>query len=161
MACGLQKERTRLVPVTVLVALIILAAMVASCGGSTLPATSNGTTSAASSVTSSSLSPSGTVATVTPASTSATSSSASSTVTTLAAAGSGDGKALFASTCTTCHGTDLKGAVGPKLAGRFSEPDLGYIQTHIKFGGTRMPAFGGRLSDDEIVAISRYVVTVK
>ena len=79
---------------------------------------------------------------------------------TTAASGTADGKALYTANCVRCHGADLAGGVGPKISGH-SEIDRTRIQTHIKSGGTIMPAFGGKFTDAQIVAIADYVISVK
>lgn len=81
----------------------------------------------------------------------------------LASAGA-DGDAVFKSRCTPCHGSDGKGnsAIGtpdftsPKTQSDISDP--GIIDT-ITNGrkGTIMPAWKGKLSDEEIAAVAAYV----
>lgn len=92
-----------------------------------------------------------------------------------------DGSAIFANNCAACHGASGQGGVGPKLAGgeaKLTFPDeadhLDWIKTgsgphkgqpygdpnrpggqHVATSGG-MPAFQGRLSDDEIQAVADY-----
>lgn len=101
----------------------------------------------------------GTAAPVT-AMTSGPTATSGGSVTTTATSGAAEGKALFTANCVRCHGADLAGGVGPKISGR-SEADRSGIQTKIKSGGTIMPGFGGKLTDDQIVAIATYVISVK
>ena len=133
-------------PALALLLLVVIAA-VSACGATTPPvtaATSGPTATSGASATS------GSGATVT------SGGSASTT----ASSGTAEGKALFMANCVRCHGADLAGGVGPKISGH-SEADLSRIETHIKSGGTIMPAFGGKFTDAQIVAIADYVISVK
>ena len=75
-----------------------------------------------------------------------------------------DGDAVFKSRCTGCHGSDGKGksAIGTpdftsaKTLSGFSDADV--IDT-VSNGrkGTIMPAWKGKLSDEEIAAVTAYV----
>jgi cytochrome c oxidase cbb3-type subunit 3 len=80
------------------------------------------------------------------------------------ALGAADGDAVFKERCTGCHGSDAKGrsAIGTPdftsaktLSGI---PDADVIAT-ISNGrkGTIMPAWKGKLSDEEIAAVAAYV----
>ena len=63
---------------------------------------------------------------------------------------------VYNSTCSTCHGVDGRGLSGPDLTG----PDLtrATIDTQVRQGKGRMPAFEGRLSDAAIaLAVDRVV----
>jgi mono/diheme cytochrome c family protein len=78
------------------------------------------------------------------------------------AAGGVDGAALFGDSCAGCHGGDGSGGIGPRLAGtvvaKFPDPaDQIAVVTNGRGG---MPAFGDRLSDEEIAAIVDYTRTV-
>lgn len=78
------------------------------------------------------------------------------------AAQAADGKALFASKCTVCHGQDGKGqsAMGKKLGvkdlsvTKLSEAD---IEATIAKGKGKMTPFGGKLSPEEIKAVAGFV----
>jgi len=78
------------------------------------------------------------------------------------AAQAADGKALFASKCTVCHGPDGKGqsAMGKKLgvkdltATKLSAAD---IEATIAKGKGKMTPFAGKLSPEEIKAIAGFV----
>ena len=75
-----------------------------------------------------------------------------------------DGDAVFKARCTPCHGSDGKGnaAIGTpdftnsKTLSNLSDADV--IET-ISNGrkGTIMPAWKGKLSDEEIAAVGAYV----
>lgn len=81
----------------------------------------------------------------------------------VAASGGIDAAALFGRSCGGCHGGDGSGGIGPRLAGgrmveRFADP-LDQIAV-ITNGRGGMPAFGTRLSAEEIEAIVEYTRTV-
>jgi len=74
------------------------------------------------------------------------------------------GAQVFAGNCAACHAggnnviqnekTLRKDALTSYLAGGFSE---GSIVTQVTNGKNAMPAFGGRLDDDEIKDVAAYV----
>lgn len=76
------------------------------------------------------------------------------------------GAQIFAENCAVCHGEDGQGRIGAKLAKNWPSirPDL-EIQDTIERGieGTFMPAwgmaFGGPLDNDEIQAVTRYILS--
>lgn len=68
-----------------------------------------------------------------------------------------DAAALYSTSCATCHGAEGQGASAPDLQG-FEEGDLASIEQQIREGGGSMPAFGDRLSDEEIGALAEYVI---
>lgn len=79
------------------------------------------------------------------------------------AAGADDYKAK----CAMCHGADGAGAMAKKMGSRdlnsaevkaMSEADIAKI---ISDGKGKMPAFKGKLSDDQIKAVAAYVKTLK
>jgi mono/diheme cytochrome c family protein len=77
--------------------------------------------------------------------------------TTLAA----DAAAIYASKCTACHGKDGKGTpVGQKMgakdltAVKATEADLAATITN---GRGKMAAYKGKLSDEEIQALAKFV----
>lgn len=89
-----------------------------------------------------------------------------------AAAAEPDGKALFASLCTPCHGDD--GAGHTPLGRKWGIPDFGTadwqgartddaIAAAVRGGrpGTRMRPFGGRLTEAEIVALVRQIRSLR
>jgi mono/diheme cytochrome c family protein len=81
----------------------------------------------------------------------------------VAAAGGVDGAAIFGQRCAGCHGGDGSGGIGPRLAGgrvvaNFPDPqDQIAVVTNGRGG---MPAFGERLSPEEIAAVVDYTRTV-
>ena len=79
-----------------------------------------------------------------------------------------DSAALFKSKCKICHGVDGKGtAVGHKLGVRaFSSPEVAKmsdeeLETIVKNGKNKMPKYEGKLTDDQIKGLIKYVRTLK
>ena len=69
---------------------------------------------------------------------------------------SADGSTLFAQNCAGCHGQNGANGKAPVLAGKkIAESEVVATVTNGK--GRRMPAFGNRLSKDQIDAIGKYV----
>jgi cytochrome c6 len=76
--------------------------------------------------------------------------------------------ALYKSKCQGCHGADGKATtVGKKLKARdfqdpdvasMSEEDLAKITTD---GKNKMPAYKGKLKDDQIKALAKYIKEMK
>jgi cytochrome c6 len=81
------------------------------------------------------------------------------------AADVGNGETVFNANCAACHAggqnvimpekTLEKAALEQYLAGGRSEKS---IITQVTNGKNAMPAFGGRLSDDEIADVAAYVI---
>ena len=76
-----------------------------------------------------------------------------------------DAKALFAANCAACHGPNRQGisGLGPaltptSLAPHTEEHLVGIIQDGKP--GTLMAGFKGRLSDDQIKAVAKFLKTV-
>ncbi|MDH5507316.1 MAG: cytochrome c [Anaerolineae bacterium] len=75
------------------------------------------------------------------------------------------GAVVYAANCAVCHGEQGEGHILPNApALNYSEhawhhPD-GDIQTVLLNGGVEMPPFRDVLSDDEIVAVIRFVQTL-
>lgn len=73
------------------------------------------------------------------------------------------GERLFTTTCTTCHGENGSGGIGPAINSQqfLSRKDDAAIEQAIIQGGKRpnssMPAFGERLTSVEITALVRYI----
>jgi cytochrome c oxidase cbb3-type subunit 3 len=75
-----------------------------------------------------------------------------------------DGDGVFKARCTGCHGSDGKGkaAIGTpdftsaKTQSEISDPDIVATITNGR-KGTIMPAWKGKLSDEEIAAVAGYV----
>ena len=80
------------------------------------------------------------------------------------AADAGAGKLVFEGNCAACHAggqnviqnekTLQKDALTEYLAGGFKETS---IVTQVTNGKNAMPAFGGKLSDEEIANVAAYV----
>ena len=69
------------------------------------------------------------------------------------------GEAVFRKNCASCHGRTGSGGMGPKLAdGAVVDryPDPSEHRDVVVDGRGAMPAWGDRLSDDEIDAVVRY-----
>jgi mono/diheme cytochrome c family protein len=74
-----------------------------------------------------------------------------------------DAAALFGDNCAGCHGGDGSGGIGPRLGGGrvvAVYPDPAAQVAVVTEGRDGMPAFGARLSEDEIAAIVDYTRTV-
>jgi mono/diheme cytochrome c family protein len=81
----------------------------------------------------------------------------------VAAAGGVDGAVIFGQRCAGCHGGDGSGGIGPRLAGGRVVADFPDPQQQIAVvtnGRGGMPAFGKRLSGEEIAAVVDYTRTV-
>ena len=79
-----------------------------------------------------------------------------------------DGAAIFKAKCAMCHGADGSAStgmgksmglkpLGPEVQ-KMSDADLTALVTN---GKGKMPAYKGKLSDDEISAVVKYVKTLK
>jgi cytochrome c6 len=80
-----------------------------------------------------------------------------------------DAAALYKSKCAACHGADGKGdtAVGKKMGVKdFHDPevvkasDADLIKT-TKDGKGKMPSYNGKISDDDIKGLIKYIRTLK
>ena len=74
-------------------------------------------------------------------------------------AGTIDAAAIFSARCSSCHGAEREGGGGPPLlpANLTKEPSA-YVETITKGSGP-MPAWGGRLSADEINALVEFIMS--
>jgi mono/diheme cytochrome c family protein len=79
-----------------------------------------------------------------------------------AARAEGSAAALFQKRCATCHGMDGKGQT--KMGERMGIKDLAAssgsaadLEKIIADGRGKMPAFKGRISDDEIKSVTAFV----
>ena len=75
------------------------------------------------------------------------------------------GQQVYAQNCLSCHGFEGEGHADLIQAPALDEtehawhhPD-GQLQELLTTGGTLMPAFGDELTDEEIVAVIRYIQT--
>lgn len=68
------------------------------------------------------------------------------------------GRDVFAGNCAACHGGQGEGGTGPKLAGEAKYTDPEAVVDQIRDGGGGMPAFKGRLSEQELADVSAFVV---
>jgi len=67
------------------------------------------------------------------------------------------GESVYADQCARCHGVGGRGLNGPALVGiEETYPDLADQIAVIEVGRSGMPAFGARLSADDIEAVARY-----
>jgi cbb3-type cytochrome c oxidase subunit III len=69
-----------------------------------------------------------------------------------------DGKKIFAANCASCHSlkaADANGTVGPNLDQL--KPSQETVQHQVEVGGGVMPAFKGKLTDEQISAVSQFV----
>jgi mono/diheme cytochrome c family protein len=80
-----------------------------------------------------------------------------------------DAAALYKTKCQTCHGADGKGntPMGPKLGVRdFHSPVVAkesdaLLFTITKSGKNKMPAYNGKLTDDQIKDLVKYIRSLK
>jgi len=69
------------------------------------------------------------------------------------------GRSIYGASCASCHGADGRGGVGSRLDGASlieAYPDIGDQMEVVTNGRNRMPAFVGRLDDDQVRAVVRY-----
>jgi len=69
-----------------------------------------------------------------------------------------DGKKIFQTECSSCHTLKAAGAsgtVGPNLDQL--KPSQPIVQHQVEVGGGVMPAFKGKLSDEQITAVAQFV----
>ena len=69
-----------------------------------------------------------------------------------------DPETIYEASCLGCHGSDLSGGAGPALSAIGSELSLDEIKEIISNGTDGgMPAMSGKLSAEEIAAISEWL----
>lgn len=69
------------------------------------------------------------------------------------------GASVFSQNCAGCHGASGQGAVGPRLAGNDDLRDRAFVERRVREGEGIMPAFAGRLSDEQIAAVVDHVTS--
>jgi cbb3-type cytochrome c oxidase subunit III len=72
--------------------------------------------------------------------------------------GAADGKAIFTSSCASCHtlaAAGSSGTIGPNLDD--AKPDEALARERVTNGKGVMPSFKGRLSEEQIAAVAKYV----
>jgi mono/diheme cytochrome c family protein len=68
------------------------------------------------------------------------------------------GDLVFHDNCAACHGRDGEGGSGPAIAGEEAYTDPEVVVSQIREGGGGMPAFGDRLSAQELADVSAFIV---
>jgi len=69
-----------------------------------------------------------------------------------------DGKTIFQAECASCHtlkAANASGTIGPDLDQ--VKPDAARVQHQVEVGGGVMPAFKGKLTDQQIQAVAKFV----
>lgn len=68
------------------------------------------------------------------------------------------GQRVYLANCASCHGTDGEGGTAPRLIGIAKTMDVAKQTGIVSNGvnGSRMPAWKGQLTDEEIAAVVRY-----
>src|ERR1035437_5887673 len=78
-----------------------------------------------------------------------------------------DGGEIYKAKCASCHGADGAGAMAKKMGSRdlnsadFQKTSDADIQTVIAKGKGKMPGYDGKLSKDDITAVTKYLRTLK
>jgi len=72
-----------------------------------------------------------------------------------------DAEALYKSKCVACHAADLHGGMGPNLQDVGARMSADDIAAKIANGGGGMTAFKGKLTDDEILALTDWLASKK
>ena len=69
-----------------------------------------------------------------------------------------EGQSIYNQNCASCHGANGGGGFGKKLAGVVATkyPNIADQEAIIAGGKGSMPAFGSKLSAEQITAVSRY-----
>jgi mono/diheme cytochrome c family protein len=70
-------------------------------------------------------------------------------------------KDLYTTRCAACHGMDGKLSIGGSKPLHTSTLNAADIVNQIKKGKGTMPPFEGRLSEEEINALSQFVLTLR
>jgi len=75
-----------------------------------------------------------------------------------ARAGDADGSALYAEACSFCHGADGAGAENGANLRVVDFTGLEAVSRVVRDGRNQMPAFGAMLTDDQVSAVSSYML---
>ncbi|MBO9588977.1 cytochrome c [Devosia sp.] len=67
------------------------------------------------------------------------------------------GEPIYVRRCQECHGAKGGGFVGPKLSGNQRLANAEFVIRQITNGSADMPAFGKRLTPEELLAVGTYV----
>lgn len=67
--------------------------------------------------------------------------------------------ALYSANCAACHGAQGLGGAGPALAGNPNAARPKNVRDIIQYGRGGMPGFGAALSEEQLTALTDYVVT--
>ena len=67
------------------------------------------------------------------------------------------GEPIYVRRCQECHGAKGGGFVGPKLSGNQRLANAEFVIRQITNGSADMPAFGKRLTPEELRAVVTYV----
>ncbi|OFO51364.1 MULTISPECIES: c-type cytochrome [Nosocomiicoccus] len=74
-----------------------------------------------------------------------------------ASSGDADGESVAKDNCSSCHGQDFSGGMGPALAGTGVDKETFVKDVRNGIEGTAMPAFSeSQISDEEIDAIYEF-----
>ncbi|WP_118972928.1 c-type cytochrome [Taibaiella koreensis] len=71
------------------------------------------------------------------------------------------GKTGFKHNCATCHGSDGTAGIGNAANLKVSRIDSVSIVSIISKGKNAMPAFGSQLTQEEVAAITSYIITLR
>ena len=72
----------------------------------------------------------------------------------------GPGKDVYDKNCASCHGTTGQGTMGPAINTK-EWADVAKVEKITREGkGEGMPAYKGKLTDEEIKAVSEYVASL-
>lgn len=66
------------------------------------------------------------------------------------------GAEVYSARCSSCHGADGGGAIGPSLTGIDDRLDPAAIREVVVQGRRAMPSFSATLSEDDLDAVVRY-----
>jgi cytochrome c oxidase cbb3-type subunit III len=77
----------------------------------------------------------------------------------------GKGKALFASTCSACHGPEGGGGIGPNLTDEYwlhgGRPENVYACIHDGVPAKGMPSWGPQLGGEKVTTLTAFVLSIR